>query len=162
MHVWDSKCLRDHGITWPNRCYTALLFWQISVGPGNGMKAVIKSVFSNTLRKCPDPYVKRQDGKKHYLSLRFTEMADKKEGFAAKKSQFYRYIWRLYNIIKLCGIDFWGLFYIYLKFHFAVYPTFNNCTTAGLLDFSIFSMNFKYLFMISLDMCWDSEMRSRR
>ena len=68
----------------------------------------------------------------------------------------------LFNIFKLCGFDFRGLFYIYLKFHFAVYPTFNNCTTAGLLDFSIFSMNFKYLFMISLDMCWDSEMRSRR
>ena len=31
----------------------------------------------------------------------------------------------LFNIFKLCGFDFRGLFYIYLKFHFAVYPTFN-------------------------------------
>lgn len=61
-----------------------------STNTGNGMNAVISSVFSNALRKCPDPYIKRQNNKKHYLSLRFTEMADKKEGFAAKKSQFYR------------------------------------------------------------------------
>ena len=49
----------------------------------------------------------------------------------------------LFNIFKLCGFDFRGLFYIYLKFHFAVYPTFNIISPPFLNQFQ---SNFAHYF----------------
>lgn len=53
-------------------------------------KVTIRSLFTNAFRKCPDPYIKKGKNTKHELSLRFAQVGDKKETFAAKKSRYYR------------------------------------------------------------------------
>ena len=58
----------------------------------------------------------------------------------------------LFNIFKLCGFDFRGLFYIYLKFHFAVYPTFN--TVLNLDNFRV-AFRCQDISNILKVRCWD-------